>query len=68
MQLHDIEIAPGGSPLAFGDADQPTYASADSRLSGLFSHWNQLSASLRVHANAHGVPALATLLMQGIVC
>ena len=69
MQLSDIETAPPGfSPPAFGPADQPSFAPAvasrDSFLSDFFSRLIHLFASLRMHANAHGLPALATLLMQ----
>jgi hypothetical protein len=56
MELHAAETA------------SPPFASKGILLSGFFSRWNRLSASLHVHANAHGVPALATLLMQGLVC
>jgi len=36
--------------------------------SDLSRRLNHLSALVRVQANAHAVPALATLLMQGLVC
>jgi hypothetical protein len=72
MQATEIESELEGFPpaeLALAGVSSPGSAAtpSDPVWSGLARRMSRLSTSLRVQANALGVPALATLLMQGLV-
>ena len=60
MQAQDIDIDEHGLPLVESGRGLPAWSDLSRRL-------NHLSAFVRVQAHALGVPALATLLMQGLV-
>ncbi|HLZ82118.1 MAG TPA: hypothetical protein VKQ54_01035 [Caulobacteraceae bacterium] len=56
----DIDNEQEGLPPLESVCGHPMWSDLSQRLS-------RLSAQVRVQANAHAVPALATLLMQGLV-
>jgi hypothetical protein len=60
VQACEIENVEDGLP-------QPESGRGYSAWSGFSGRLNHLSALVRVQANAFGVPALANLLMQGLV-
>jgi len=60
VQAPDTDIDEQGLPTAEPGCGHPVWSDLSTRL-------NRLSAVVRVQANALGVPALATLLMQGLV-
>jgi len=60
MQAPDTDIDEQGLPLAEPGCGHPVWSDLSTRL-------NRLSALANVQAHAVGVPALATLLMQGLV-
>jgi hypothetical protein len=60
VQDLDVENNQDGLPSPEPRCGHPVW-------SDLSRRFHRLSAVVRVQANAHGVPALATLLMQGLV-
>jgi hypothetical protein len=60
MQDPEIDDEQNGGPSLQSGNQYPVWSELAGRLS-------QLSALVRVQVNAHGVPALANLLMQGLV-
>jgi hypothetical protein len=60
MQAFEIDTDQDGLPGPDSGCGQALWSDLSQRL-------NRLSALVRVQANALGVPALATLLMQGLV-
>ena len=60
MQACEIENDEDGLPQSEPGRGHSAWSNFSGRLS-------DLSALVRVQAHAHGVPALATLLMQGLV-